>query len=143
MSAPEWQHLIERLPASEFVADRYPELIEEPGVERWLNDFNFLVSYAAMRADESFVIGYWGMYHDGGVTLANRLREDPSFRDELARAAFAISGDEFAADAHSRMSEALRRESRRIWVPGDWGLNSRAVGALPQSPAPSDAADGG
>ena len=51
--APEWEHLIQRLPASEFVAERCPELMEEPGVERWLNDFNFVVSYAAVRVGES------------------------------------------------------------------------------------------
>src|SRR6266498_955506 len=93
--APDWEHLMQRLPASGFLAERYPELIDAPGVERWLNEFSFLVSYGALRAGESYVIGYWGMFHHGGLTLANRLREDAAFRDDVARAAFDISGAEF------------------------------------------------
>jgi hypothetical protein len=134
-SAAEWQHLVERLSSSGFIAERYPELIEEPGgVTRWLNDFSFLVSYAAVRAEEQFVVGFWGIYHDGAVALANRLREDPAFRDELSRAAFGMSGDDFAADARSLMLQAVRQQGRRIFVPGDWGLNSRAIDALPEPP---------
>jgi hypothetical protein len=141
-SAPEWQHLIERLPASDFLAERYPELIEEPGVTRWLNDFNFLVSYGAVRAGESFVVGYWGIYHEGGLALAKRLTDDPAFRDGLSRAVFNISGEEFAADARLRMAQAVQHQSRRIWVPGDWGLNSDAIGALPEPPAVDETAAG-
>jgi hypothetical protein len=134
-SAPEWQHLIERLPASGFLAERYPELLGEPGVTRWLNDFNFLVSYAAVRAGESFVVGYWGMYHEGAVVLAKRLKDDPAFRDELCEAAFGITGDDFVADARPRMARAVQHQNRQIWVPGDWGLNSHAIDALPEPPA--------
>ena len=139
-AAPEWQHLLERLSASAFLAERYPELTEDPGVRRWLNDFSFLVSYGALRADESYVIGYWGIYQDGGYALASRIRDDPIFRDELAREAFGISGDELATDVHRRMADAVNHQSRRIWVPGAWGLMSSAVDALPQPPPAPESA---
>jgi NAD-dependent SIR2 family protein deacetylase len=134
-AAPEWQHLIERLGASGFLVERYPELIDEPGVMRWLNDFNFLVSYAALRADESFVVGYWGMYYEGALALAKRLKDDPAFREEVSQASLGITGDEFVADARIRMARAVNNQSRRIWVPGH-GLNSEAINALPEAPAP-------
>jgi hypothetical protein len=139
-SAPEWQHLIERLPASGFLKERYPELIEEPGVTKWLNDFSFLVSYAAVRAGARVVVGYWGIYHDGALALAKRLADDPAFREDVSRAAFELSGDEFAADARPRMATAVRYENRQIWVPGDWGLNSDAIEALPEPPASNEPA---
>lgn len=126
---------MQRLPASDFLRGRYPELIEEPGVPRWLNEFSFLVSYGAARANESPIIAYWGIYHEGGLTLANRLREDAAFRDEVASAAFGISGDDFARDARTRLARGVNRQTRTIYVPpGEGLLTSGAIDALPQPP---------
>jgi hypothetical protein len=84
--------LIERLNRSDFVEERYPELVADEGVVRSLDEFNVPTSYAAIRAGESYVIGYWGMYDDGGATLATRIAEDGSFRDALPLSAFGLSG---------------------------------------------------
>jgi hypothetical protein len=109
-------------------------------VTRWLNDFSFLVSYGSIRAGESFVVGYWGIYHEGGVALAKRLADDRAFRDSLAEAAFGITGEEFAADARPRMARAVQQQTRQIYVPGDWGLNSDAIDALPAPPSVDETA---
>ncbi len=135
-SCPEWQHLIRTLSDSEFVQDRYPELVDgKDGPTRWLNDFNFLSSYAAVRAGERFVVGYWGMDSEGARQLAARLAKDGEFRDELARTVFGISGDELLATARPSLAAALQEPQKTLYIPGSWGLNSDALDELPAPPA--------
>ena len=52
------------------------------------------------------LVGVEDRSHRDGDALANRLREAAAFRDDLARAAFGISGEEFAADARQRLAPA-------------------------------------
>ena len=132
-SVPEWQHLIRTLSDSAFLQERFPELLDgNDGPTRWLNDFNFLTSYAAVRAGERYVVGNWGMYSDGALKLATRLAKDCEFRNEIANEVFGLSGDELISTCRGVMVEALQQSNRRLYIPGTWGLHSRALDELPE-----------
>jgi hypothetical protein len=137
-SAPEWEHLNETLGGSRLLRERYPELIDRPGgVTTSLNDFNLLTCFDAVRRGEPWVIGYFGMYHEGGRRLAQRLVRDAEFRGSVA-AMFGVEPHELPAEMRSTIQSTLSDPGKRVYLPGKaWGWNSAALGDLPPPETPS------
>jgi len=108
-------------------------LLDQPGgLAASLNDFNLLSCFDALRRDEPWVVGYWGMDHEGGRKLAQRLVRDPKFRESVA-SVFELAADELPALIRATIGPALTQPGKRVWVPGDWGFNSGALDDLPEA----------
>jgi hypothetical protein len=94
-TAPQFPHLIQVLAGSATFRAVAPEFCE--AVAQWIYDYDFLAMFSAASRlpPRRRIVAAWSATHDGGRTMARRLRDDDSFRVMVMNEVFGLDADDY------------------------------------------------
>jgi hypothetical protein len=105
-----WEHLVWSLRECVVVRERWPEFLRgENGPRPALADFDFLVTLRT-GSEEEAPLAHWTLAHEEAVKLARRIRNDPRYQAQIAKA-LDIGEQNFVETATSALSRLFRPPS--------------------------------